>query len=165
MNSPDSRRRELVIDDELDELIRDALAEDCEFAEPSSLVWARIQAEIEADQVPVWVAWGRRLRIACHDTLPRIVPQAVVVTLFILLGGLGLRGYDWFAMPLTATTGSPAEQRQITTAERLFYDQYHTEYYVIPVDAPPKNVQRTAPRPPTPPVGPQHLAVGAMNPS
>jgi len=155
---------ELLFDDELDNLIREALLEDVGDFQPSPLVWARIRAEVEADRVPAWVTTWRRLQIAFNHTLPRLIPQTIIITLFLLLGGLSLRGYGWFNdLMLTSKNGIATDQRQIVIAERRFYGQYRTEYYLVPVDAPPKGVQR-APRAPAPPTGPQHL-VGAMNPS
>jgi len=166
MNQYDDRQPRLPIGNELDDLIREALQEAVGDAEPSPLVWARIRAEIETGRVPAWITWWRRLQIAMAHTLPRVLPRAIIVALFILLGGSSLRGYGWLGNALlTSNPGLTAShQRQIAIAERRFYDQYRTEYCVVPVDAPPKGSRRE-PHVPAPPTGPRHLAVEAMNPS
>jgi hypothetical protein len=160
------RHPEQPIDKELDALIREALQDAVGTAEPSPLVWARIRAEVEADRVPSWMTWWRRLQIAFTDTLPRVIPNTIIVALFLLLGGLSVQGYGWLDnMMITSGSGVPtSDQRQIVMAERRFHDHYHVVYYLVPVDAPPKGVRR-APRISAPSTGPKHLAVGAMDPS
>ncbi len=151
---------------ELDNLIQEALLEAVEAAEPSSLVWARIRAEIEADRVSVWVAWWRRLRLACVSRLPHLLSNATIVALFLLLVGLGLREYSFFdyATPVTAPNFTGNAQRQIATAERRFYDHYRVvNYYAPPPDVPPREWRRSASPPSARPVGPQHL-IEAANP-
>ncbi len=167
MNMPADHLPEQPFASELDALIREALQADVGTAEPSPLVWARIRAEVEADRVPVWVAWWRRLQLACADMLPRLISNAVVVILFLLLGGLSLRGYSFFDRAMTVAHDGPAfsDQRQIVAAERWFQTHYRVVSYEVPVDAPPKGVRRATPRPPALPSGPQHLVVEAVNPS
>lgn len=166
MNMSDDHLPAQPFASELDALIREALLESVGTAEPSPLVWSRIRAEIEADRVSVWVAWWRRLRLACADKLPRLISKSVVVVLFLLLGGLSLREYSFFDRAMTVTNAGPAlsDQRQIAVAERWFHAHYRVVSYEVPVDAPPKGVRRAAPRPPAPPTGPQHLVVEAMTP-
>lgn len=166
MKPPNDRQRiEQLADDELEGLIREALQEIVGTAEPSPRVWAHIRAQVEADRVPIWLTWWRRLQLAFSDTMPRLIPNAIVVSLFILLGGMGLRGYGWLDNMIASDSGfTTSNERQITIAERRFYDQYHMAYTLVPVDAPPKGVRR-APSVSTTPTGPIHLAVGVMGPS
>lgn len=165
MKPPDDRQRiDLLTDADLENLIHEALEEMVSTAEPSPRAWALIRAEIEADRVPIWVAWWRRGQLAFSGTLPRLIPNAIIVALFLLLGGVGLRGYGWLDDMTASSDFVSSDRRQIVVAERRFYDQYRVAYTLVPVDAPPKGIRRE-PRVSIPSTGPKHLAVGAMDPS
>jgi hypothetical protein len=155
-----------IADEDLAALIREALQEPAAPAEPSAQVWFRIRAEVGADRVPMWVAWWRRLRLLFADRLPRTMQQAIVLSLALLLASMSFGRMGWLGSPMSVSEpANPSNQRQIVLAEQRFREQFQVALqFVIPKDIPPKGERRALPHP-APFVGPQHLAVGALNPS
>jgi hypothetical protein len=151
-----------IADEDLDALIREALQEPAAPAEPSAQVWARIRAEVEADRVPMWVTWWRRLRLMFADRLPRTMQQAIVLSLAFLLASMSFGRMGWLGSPMPLSEpANPSNQRQIVLAEQRFREQYQVVIRsVVPKDIPPKGERRT-PVMPAPPAGLQHLAPGA----
>lgn len=163
-----SDRRSGMFNEDLETLIREALQDTVGDQEPPAQVWARIRAEVTADRVPLWVAWWRRLRLACADRLPRAMQSAIVFSLVVLLASMsfGRLGWPSSSMPV-AGPAAPSNQRQLVLAEQRFREQYRaTPQNALPTDIPPKGERRTPlPPVPAPSTSPQHLAVGAQHPS